>query len=239
MHALCVSSGCSSPSNTVTASVQTNGHRPGMGDEGQGMVLHEPILGSQGIFQCLWLRKRLLTSAWKVSWASVLWCLSVLLTVVGSVWMVSHPAPPHPWLAWYLCLHCHPGGASMQTTAQVPALSLWPALHSAHISVLFLRSVLEAVPFWVLKDTQLWLIPAKSLCYARMLSWVHRTPWRPYETITSLAAYFKGRTLKQREEKLLMQDHSGPGGKHSFRLQMPELHWLTGPVNISIVVGFS
>lgn len=175
----------------------------------------------------------------KVPWASVLWSLSVLLTVVESVWMVSHPAPPHPWLAWYLCLHCHPGGASMQRTAQVPVLSLWPALHSAHISVLFLRSVLEAVPFWVLTDTQLWLIPAKGLCYARMLLWVHLTPWRPYETITSIAAYVKGRTLKQREEKLLLQDHSGPGGKHSFRLQMPELHWLIGPVNLSIVVGFS
>lgn len=62
---------------------------------------------------------------------------------------------------------------------------------------------------------------------------------KTYETITAIAAYFKGRTLKQREVKLLIQGHSSTGRKNSFRLQMPELHWFIGPVNISIVVGFS
>lgn len=45
MHAFSVNSGYSSPSNTVTVSVQTNRHRQRVGDEGQVMVLHESILG--------------------------------------------------------------------------------------------------------------------------------------------------------------------------------------------------
>lgn len=147
MHALSVNSGHSSPSNTVTASVQTNRQRQRKGDEGQVMVLHESILGLRVFFSVFDLRRGFWLLYEKVPWASVLWSLSVLLTVVGSVWMISHPAPPHPWLTCYLCLHCYLGGAGMQTTAQVPVLSVWPALCSAHISAPFLRSVLETVPF--------------------------------------------------------------------------------------------
>lgn len=62
---------------------------------------------------------------------------------------------------------------------------------------------------------------------------------KTYETVTAIAAYFKGRMLKERELKLLIQSHLGTGGKNSFRLQMPELHQLIRPANISTVVIFS